>query len=237
MLISINQPAYMPWLGYFDRIEASDVHVILDHVQFEKNSLVNRNKVRTPDGWSWLSIPLKQKGKFGELAINTLEYADYGKWKSRHIKSIQANYARAPQFKDIFPEISNLFEIESDNSKFLNDIERMNQYFLDYLGIKTDIIYCSELGELGKGSEMILNICSRLQADEYLSGPFGRDYLEQDKFKEKGIDIRFHDYQMMEYPQVWPGFETGMCIVDTIMNVARDTIPELMIGGRKLVCH
>ena len=73
MIVSINQPAYLPWLGYFERIANSDLHIVLDHVQFEKNSFTNRNKIRTKEGWMWLSVPVKTKGKFGELNINELE--------------------------------------------------------------------------------------------------------------------------------------------------------------------
>lgn len=72
MIVSINQPAYLPWLGYFDRIAKSDKHVVLDHVQFEKNSMVNRNKIKTANDWCWLTIPVKTKGQFGDLAIHNL---------------------------------------------------------------------------------------------------------------------------------------------------------------------
>jgi len=76
LIVSINQPAYLPWLGYFNRVANSDLHVVLDHVQYEKNSFTNRNKIRTAQGFSWLTLPLKTKGKFGNLAINTVEIAD-----------------------------------------------------------------------------------------------------------------------------------------------------------------
>ena len=76
MIISIHQQAYIHWLDYFERIFMSDVHVILDHVQFEKNSMVNRNKVKTSNGWVWLTVPVASKGKFGESGINNIRISD-----------------------------------------------------------------------------------------------------------------------------------------------------------------
>jgi hypothetical protein len=75
MIVSINQPAYLPWLGYFHRIAVADAHIVLDHVQFEKNSFTNRNKVRLSAGWCWLTVPLRTAGKFGDLSIHELEIA------------------------------------------------------------------------------------------------------------------------------------------------------------------
>src|ERR1051326_8427944 len=98
MIVSINQPAYLPWLGYFDRIAASDIHVVLDHVQFEKNSFVNRNKVRTAQGATWLTVPVETSGKFGQLPIDQLQIASDQPWARKHWKTIEQCYAHAPYF-------------------------------------------------------------------------------------------------------------------------------------------
>ena len=87
MILSINQPAYLPWLGYFDRIERSDVHVVLDHVQFEKNSFVNRNKIRNGNDWTWLTVPVETKGKFGALDIKNIKINNNINWKKKHWKT------------------------------------------------------------------------------------------------------------------------------------------------------
>ncbi len=73
MLLSINQPAYLPWPGYFDRIARSDLHVVLDHVQFEKNSFINRNRILGANGPCWLTVPVRTKGRFGDLQIHEIE--------------------------------------------------------------------------------------------------------------------------------------------------------------------
>src|SRR4051812_8168590 len=98
MVVSINQPAYLPWLGYFDRIARSDLHVVLDDVQFEKNSFVNRNKVRIKDGWCWLTVPVLTKGRFRDLPINRLEISSDRNWCHKHLETIRMNYARTDYF-------------------------------------------------------------------------------------------------------------------------------------------
>jgi len=98
MIVTIMQPAYLPWLGYFDRIARSDLYVVLDHVQFEKNSFTNRNKLRTSAGWTWLSVPVKTGRRFGRLAIDKLETSPGSNWRRKHWDTIRFNYAKAPFF-------------------------------------------------------------------------------------------------------------------------------------------
>src|SRR5438477_413092 len=99
MVVTIMQPAYLPWLGYFDRIARSDLCIVLDHVQFEKNSFTNRNKLRIAKGWTWLTVPLRTSGRFGSLAINALETSPRPDWRRKHWDTIRFNYAKAPYFK------------------------------------------------------------------------------------------------------------------------------------------
>src|SRR4029078_7067897 len=97
-MVSIQQPAYLPWLGYFHRIEVSDLHIVLDHVQFEKNSFTNRNKVRTREGWTWLTVPLRTSGSFGDLAIEEIDTAETQPWARKHQRTLSESYAKAPHF-------------------------------------------------------------------------------------------------------------------------------------------
>lgn len=98
MIVSINQPAYLPWLGYFHRIAVSDAHIVLDRVQFEKNSFTNRNKVRTSEGWCWLTVPVKTASKFGDLCIDEIEVANERQWAAKHWQTLRLNYSKAPFF-------------------------------------------------------------------------------------------------------------------------------------------
>jgi len=230
MIVSINQPAYLPWLGYFHRISISDVHVILDHVQFEKNSFTNRNKIRAKDGHIMLTLPLKTKGLFGGLAINTIEIAD-DSWRTKHLKSIQGAYAKAKYFKHYEPILTELFS--KSYHKLIDLIIPMNKWLMQELNIKTKILRSSELNIQGVKSDLVLNICNSLNATTYLSGPFGRDYLDLNSFSNSGIKVAFHDYVHPVYPQVYPGFEPYMTLLDLLLNHGPESINYLNLGNEK----
>lgn len=224
MIVSINQPAYLPWLGYFHRIAISDIHVILDHVQFEKNSFTNRNKIRTREGAAMLTVPLKTKGLFGDLSIDTIRVADES-WKVKHLKSIQNNYSKAKYFKHYEPVLTELFSKNYD--KLIDVILPMNEWLIQELNIRTKIIRSSEMNIQGTKNELVLNICRSLNAKTYLSGPFGRDYLDLDSFHNSGIKVDFHDYRHPVYPQLYEGFEPYMTILDLLLNHGKESINYL----------
>ncbi len=217
MIVSINQPAYLPWLGYFHRIALSDSHIVLDHVQFEKNSFTNRNKVRTPQGWCWLSVPVKTKGKFGQLPIHSIEINPNEKWQSKHWKTIKQCYAKAPYFDEHAPFFETVYEREWI---YLSDLCReITQYLLDAFGIHTPLQYSSDIKISGSKDELVLNLCQEMGTDIYLSGPLGRDYLREDMFQEAGIQIQYHDFRHPEYPQLhYQNFEPYMAAIDLLFN-------------------
>ena len=126
MRISINQPAFLPWLGYFDRIIKSDLHVILDHVQFEKNSFINRNKIRTHENWCWLTVPVSTKNRFGALAITDVEIEYQRSWISKHLRAIEHNYRRAAYFDKYWPTINKIYQ--NEDQYLIDLIERFTTF-------------------------------------------------------------------------------------------------------------
>ena len=101
MILSAHQPAYLPWLGYFHKLAVSDGFIILDNVQFEKNSYINRNKIKTPSGESWLTIPVKMREHLNK-SINEMEFADF-KWQKKHFNSIIMNYKKSLNYNETLP--------------------------------------------------------------------------------------------------------------------------------------
>ena len=185
MRLSINQPGYLPWPGYFARIAASDVHIVLDHVQFEKNSLANRNKLRTRQGWCWVTVPVKTKGRFRDLSIETLEVDNHIPWARKHLGTLRIEYARAPYYA---LHAKFLEEIYLRSWTLLNELLRELLFdLLDAFDIKTQILFSSQMSVRGSKSELILNLCRAASASTYISGPFGRDYLDRSAFLDAGI--------------------------------------------------
>ena len=225
MILSINQPAYLPWLGYFHRIAISDAHVVLDSVQFEKNSYVNRNKVRTRTGWCWLTVPLRTSGKFGNLAINQLEIANERGWAAKHWATLRLNYAKAPFFDEHAHFFKAIYRREWRNLGELT--HETTEYLLNVLAIQTRLYFSSKQEVSGKKDELILNLCRKLGATVYLSGPLGRNYLREELFREQGIAVRYHDYHHPTYPQAHPGFEANMTVLDLLFNAGPQSLEIL----------
>lgn len=229
MIVSINQPAYLPWLGYFHRIATSDIHIVLDHVQFEKNSVVNRNRIRTKQGWIWLTVPLRTKGRFGDLGIDRVEINNGVDWKRKHWRSLCLNYGSAPHY-DAHAEL--LRDIYAREWTTLSDLLRaMLPRFLECLGIRTQIVYSSTMEVTGKKSELILNLCRLAKADVYLSGSLGREYLDEEAFRRSNIAVAYQEYRHPTYSQVFRGFEPNMSVVDLIFNEGAASSSILMSGN------
>lgn len=231
-MLSINQPAYLPWLGYCQRIAISDVHVILDHVQFEKNSFTNRNKIRTKDGSLMLTIPLKTKGLFGHLAINTIEIAD-DTWRLKHLKTLQGTYAKSTFFKTYEAQLLPFFE--QNQTRFIDSILPMNEWLLKQLGIETKLVNSSDIKPEGTKSDLVLNICKELGASTYLSGPIGRDYLDMKSFKDANIEVKFHDYKHPNYKQMYEPFLPYMTVFDLLFNHGPESLTYLNQGNENTI--
>jgi len=228
VIVSINQPAYLPWLGYFDRIVRSDIHVVLDHVQFEKNSMTNRNKVRTSQDWTWLTVPVASKGKFGNLGICDIEIAENTRWQKKHWNTIRSSYSRSLFFEQHAAFFESIYSREWEKlNTLLNEI---SIYLLDAMAITTRIVSSSDLEAKASKSELILELCLELDATTYLSGPFGRDYLDVNQFQRQGIDVQFHDYQHPLYRQLYGDFVPYMSVIDLLFNEGPKCL-EILTGA------
>jgi hypothetical protein len=223
VIVSIAQPAYLPWLGYFHRLGVSDLHVVLDNVQFGggKDNFTNRNRVRAQDCPAWLTVPVRTKGRSDDLGIDRLEIADDQRWARKHWALLSRAYARAPHFG----EHAQFFRDTYDRPwKLLVDlVEHVTAYLLNAFEMHTRRVRSSELHVPGTKSELILNLCAELGATRYLSGPLGRDYLDLDQFHARNIAVSFHEYRHPVYPQCQSGFEPFMSAVDLLFNCGRDS--------------
>lgn len=215
MILSAHQPAYLPWLGYFDKLMRSDIFVYLDNVQFEKNSFINRNKIKTPQGAIWLTIPIKIKGHTNKM-IREMEIDISKNWRKDHLLAIYLNYKKARKFTELYPELEKLYAVEY---KSLSDLCFCHlQFWLRWLGVNKKIIKASELELTSNKSELVLEICQKFNATKYISGALGKDYLELDKFEVAGIDVEFQEYHQPVYEQLWGDYLPNLSILDFCFN-------------------
>ena len=217
MILSAHQPAYLPWLGYFDKIARSDVFVYLDTVQFEKNSFINRNQIKTAQGALWLTIPVKTKGHT-HASLRTTEIDDSQPWRTKHLKSIEMNYRKAPRFDESFSKIESLIKLPETN--LADYCFRHLQFWCNELSINTRIVRASVLSITSAKSNLVFDLCKHFSAPHYLSGALGRDYLVEDDFNRANISIEYKTFKSPDYPQLWGEFIPNLGILDWWMSGA-----------------
>jgi len=228
MIVSIHQPNHLPYLGFFDKMAASDVMILYDSAQFARYDIgfQNRNKIRTKEGWIWLTVPVKHN--FG-AKINELEIDNSKKWAKKNWTSIVANYAKAPYFKDYKDHYEEIFGKEW---KTLGDVNtEIIMKTAKLLGIKTKLVLASELASLeSKGPQALLDLCKKIGAKVYLSGTDGKKYISDEmkkEFEKNGIKIIYQEYTHPEYNQIHGNFEPYMCILDLMFNHGPESLKIL----------
>lgn len=212
--ISIHQPAYLPWLGYFDKILRSDIFVFLDCVQYEKNSFINRNKIKSKEGGMWLTVPVLSKGHLDSSLLET-RIDQTKNWKKKHLQSIEMNYGKAPRFQK-----QNLLDLFRWNGELISDLcfEQLKFWFKE-IGYQPEIIRASNLAIEGAKSNLILKICEELNATHYISGSQGREYIDEKEFQLKKVEVVYQSYTGPSYSQLHGEFIPNLSVLDAWMNV------------------
>lgn len=224
--IAVIQSNYIPWKGYFDIINMSDEFILFDEAQYTRRDWRNRNKIKTPQGTQWLTIPVKVKGKYHQL-INETEINDTH-WITEHLKTIRHFYARAACFKDVFPFLEDLYQQAAQETL----LSHVNYIFLrgicDYLGIQTPLVWSTDYVLVEGKTDRLLNVCHQAGAAEYISGPSAKGYMDEALFETGKVKITYMDYSgYPEYPQLYPPFDHAVSIVDMLLNLGKDT-PQYM---------
>jgi len=221
MIVSIHQPNFLPWLGYFYKIAQSDIFVLLDDVQYTKNSFINRNRIKTPQGEQWLTLPVKQSGSFGQLIIEC-EIQQKELAVKKVLNSIKMNYSKSLYYHQYIEAIE---KILNTNTHSLSEINiQLILWLCDVLNIHTKIIRSSTLNISGKEStERLVEICKILNADTYLSGKGGVKYQEEVLFDKENIQLKISSFTPPVYHQLWGEFIGGLSIVDILLNCGSDS--------------
>jgi hypothetical protein len=178
------------------------------------------------EGWTWLTVPVKTKGRFPELSINQLEIADDPHWAKKHLSTLQMSYSRALFFRKHATEFEKVYS--QHWNRFIDLLRETTGYLLEAFGIKTRIIYSSEMDVKGQKAELISNLCKAVGATVYVSGPLGKGYLHEQSFRQAGMRVAYHNYMHPIYPQVFPNFEPYMSAVDLLFNCGPKSLDIIM---------
>jgi hypothetical protein len=229
MMVSIHQPNYIPWLGFFHKMARSDVFVFLDNVQFTKNGFQNRSRIKGPQGEMWLTVPVLMKGRFGQQT-NQVDIDNSIDWGAKHWKSLIMNYRSAPCFDCHAGFFEDLYRKRW--TKLVDLSETTVHYIAEHFGVKVRYEKASDLQPEGSKTELLINICRVLGADAYLSGPSGKKYLDGAMFLEAGIDLVFDEFTHPVYTQSFGPFIPNLSAVDLMFNKGEESLEVLMQYGR-----
>jgi len=215
MIVAIHQPVYLPWLGFFHKMRSSDVFVFLDDVPFSKNSVENRNLIKTPRGKLWLTVPVRTVGRYGQL-IRDVEIDNSQNWAEKHWKSLSMNYRKARFYSTHAPFFETLYS--KDWSKLMHLSIEITDYMAGSFGIANKTLLSSSLGVEGTGTQRLVNICKKLGADTYLSGTGAKAYQDDSLFHEAKIRVVYQQFVVEPYPQLYGRFIPNLSGVDYLMN-------------------
>lgn len=220
MIVTIMQPAYIPWSGFFHRAMLSDLFIVLDTVRMDKSSrtnFANRNKVLSPNGPLWLTIPLKRGHGGDDLPLRDLEILDDGHWRHKHYQALRHGYRRAPYFEAYRNFLEDYY---AQPRVLLRDaIKGMFDFLWKELDLTTEVRYASAMDVAGTKDRLILNLCRAVGADTYISGPFGRTYLSGKDFADQGIRLLYHDFVPQPYPQDGRPFIPYLSALDVLLHL------------------
>lgn len=233
MIISIHQPDFLPWLGFFNKVRLSDLFVIGDQVQYTYKGYQNRNKIKTVKGSHWLTVPIVRDWGQALNKMKTSEDERNGvSWGELHLRTLNVNYNKAPFYDKYIGIFENIYRkkiklLADNNMEFLKAI-------FEILGIDVPIKKASEMELTSTKSEQIVGICKTLGADAYLSGTGGLHYIEQSLFETNNIKLLFNNYAHPAYQQQFTnlGFLPNMSVIDLIFNTGPESL-EIIKSGFK----
>lgn len=227
--IAILQSNYIPWKGYFDLINYVDEFILFDDMQYTKRDWRNRNRIKTPNGLIWLTIPVRAKGKYYQLIKDT-QISD-PRWGENHWSSILWNYKRAQFFKEFSGYFEALF-LES-NEEFLSKINHsFIQAICEILSINTEISWSMDYSLIDGKTERLVDLCLQAGGTHYISGPAAKNYIDDKIFKDAGIGLEYFDYSgYLKYPQIYLPFEHGVSVLDLIFNTGFDARKYMLSFG------
>jgi hypothetical protein len=211
----VLQPGYLPWLGFFDQMRRADIFVYYDDVQFDKHGWRNRNRIKTPAGPMWLTVPVLHSGKNRPLILDTV-IDSTTTWARKHVRSLRQYYAQAPFVDRYLPELEALL-VRSWTHIGLLDMAIV-ELMARWLSLAPTVHRSSVLGVAGERSERLVNLCRHFGAGRYLSGNAAESYLDVSLFARHGITVEWQNYKHPVYLQQHGPFVPFLSAIDLLLN-------------------
>jgi hypothetical protein len=222
----VLQPSYLPWRGYFDLVDRADVFVFYDDVQYDKHGWRNRNRIKTANGVSWLTVPVHAHGAVeGGTPIAEIAIDHRRDWVRSHGETLRHAYGRAPFYAAYAPVLLSILERRHE---LLADLTiELTVAIARELGCTTEFVRSSEMPLSGRKNDRLIDLLERIGADHYISGPSARAYIEPERFDAAGIALEYAAYDYPAYAQPHPPYEPAVSIVDTLFALGPATIDNI----------
>jgi len=226
-VVAIHQPQFLPWLGYIDKLDRSDVFCLLDTVQYKKNEFQNRNRIKTADAWQWLTVPVTYRfsQRIEEVGVN--QTVD---WQRKHLQALKTNYSKSPFFETYYASFEEFYQ---QSYELLTEVNvACIRLLMDLLGLKSKVVLASSL-QVGTEDPTLrlVEICRSLGGDAYLSGRDGAKYMDLDTFHSHQLELVFQDFNHPEYPQCYGPFEPNLSVVDLLFNCGPESLNIIRKAG------
>ena len=240
MKCTIMQPTYNPWLGYFDLIDKVDIFVFLDNVQLVKRSWQVRNRIKTPNGELFLTIPIRKTKRRDELLIKDALINDEHPWRKKHLKTIETYYSKTKFFEEVFPFLKKLILNPTRNLADFNI--NIIQAIAKRIGIETPFVRASQIPNLtGRKDKLLASICKQLKCRVYISPQGSAAYLEKEipggEIVKNGIELYYHNYEHPVYRQLYGEFLPYMGVFDLLFNEGFENALTIIRQGRRKDFH
>lgn len=223
-IVAAHQPNYLPWIGYFHKIHNSDAFLLLDDVEYTSGSWINRNRVKTPNGWTWVTVPVQSStGPIYDVRIATQE-----DWREEHLKTFSHNYGGTEYFDDWRQFLDETYNREWER------LDKLDRHIIDGIcdrvGLETDFVRSSTFDIAAVGSERIAALCEALDADVYLCGMGADEYMDESDFEAVGVHVEYQSFEHPKYCQRFDGFIPKLSFIDMVLNVGADRSREILGG-------
>jgi hypothetical protein len=218
MKVGTIQSNFLPWRGYFDFIREVDLFIIHDDIQYTKGDWRNRNKIKTPRGTEWITVPVNYRQTSQLIEETTIDNSK--PWARGMLNRIQNSYKKAPHFEPYFSELSDLL---LEPAATISDLNlRLIHWTCAHLDIKTPITFSRQYHPQGAKTERLIGILKQVEATTYLSGPAAQAYLVPELFEQAGIRLEYKVYDYPEYEQLYPPYEPAVSVIDLLFMVGRN---------------
>lgn len=219
-VVAIHQPQYLPWLGYINKLAHCDVFCILDTVQYKKNEFQNRNRIKTAQGWQWLTVPVTHRfpQRIKDVAVNQTV-----NWQRKHLEALKTHYRKAPFFYDYVSAFQHFYE---QSFELLVEVNvACIRLLLQLLGLERKMVLASSLPvETEDPTLRLVEICRATGADFYLSGRDGAKYINETIFHRDKITVLYQEFLHPEYRQTYDNFEPNLSVIDLLFNCGPESL-------------